>query len=94
MCIIGLVHLPYLYPSFAALLLMEGTAMLQENVLESQQPIRFNSYALSTRCHAEFLSSCPRHCCCCRAPLCRKMIVVSGVYANSGDVAPLLCGWF
>jgi 7-keto-8-aminopelargonate synthetase-like enzyme len=25
----------------------------------------------------------------CRAPLCRKMIVVEGVYANSGDVAPL-----
>jgi 7-keto-8-aminopelargonate synthetase-like enzyme len=27
--------------------------------------------------------------CCCRAPLCCKMIVVEGVYANSGDVAPL-----
>jgi hypothetical protein len=25
----------------------------------------------------------------CRAPLCRKMIVVEGVYANSGDIAPL-----
>lgn len=24
-----------------------------------------------------------------RAPLCRKMIVVEGVFANSGDVAPL-----
>jgi hypothetical protein len=33
--------------------------------------------------------SVPVHCTACRAPLCRKMIVVEGVYANSGDVAPL-----
>eukprot|EP00878_Enallax_costatus_P028768 GHUV01031109.1.p1 GENE.GHUV01031109.1~~GHUV01031109.1.p1 ORF type:complete len:390 (+),score=78.17 GHUV01031109.1:33-1202(+) len=32
----------------------------------------------------------PAACCCVpSAPVCRKMIVVEGVYANSGDVAPL-----
>jgi Aminotransferase class I and II len=31
----------------------------------------------------------PPGACMCSKPLCRRMIVVEGVYANSGDVAPL-----